>query len=420
MTEHPALRPPRPVDDLHELMRALRRRVDAVTSVVRVAASRPDVDASLEQLRAELDVLQQRVDAGPREPEVVAELRSAVDVLGQRVTKIADVVVATTHATNGQLSALGAAQAATEKGIEEAVAALRALAERLEMIERDRRAIAADAARAEIVWAEERAALEARLDVLAEAMSGGADGRPDDAALLEELTRRLERIEREREAAADVAAAAAAWVTELTALEQRLDGELESLAGRVDQAETRRDGPSSEIGELVARIERLEHDRDLAGEELHRTAEAWAAERISLHERVAELAAGIVTGPAPDGSAEADSRELDRLRIGLEGMRMRLAYHEKTVGELARSSSVTDRLDELTTRVDALQALVTAALADRTGGELDVAELLEHVQTVQLSARTEQDSLLERFERIASRMDWRLQRLESPQAVVEH
>jgi hypothetical protein len=101
-------------------------------------------------------------------------------------------------------------------------------------------------------------------------------------------------------------------------------------------------------------------------------------------------------------------------------MRMRLAYHEKTVGELARSSTVTDRLDELATRVDALQALVTAALADRTGGQLDVAELLEHVQTVQLSARTEQDSLLERFERIASRMDWRLQRLESPQAAVEH
>jgi chromosome segregation ATPase len=408
------------VDDLHELMRALRRRVDAVTSVVRVAASRPDVDASIEQVRTELDVLQQRVDAAPREPAVVAELRSAVDVLGRRVTQIADIVVATTHATNGQLSALGAAQAATEKGIEEAAGALRALAERLEGIERDRRAIAADAARAEIVWAEERAALEARLDVLAEAMSGGADARPDDAALLEELTRRLERIEREREAAAEVAAAAEAWTTELAALEERLDGELASLAGRVDRAEARRDEPGAEIGDLVARIERLEHDRDLAGEELHRTAEAWAAERISLHERVAELAAGIVTGPAPDGSAETDSRELDRLRIGLEGMRMRLAYHEKTVGELARSSTVTDRLDELATRVDALQALVTAALADRTGGQLDVAELLEHVQTVQLSARTEQDSLLERFERIASRMDWRLQRLESPQAAVEH
>ena len=58
------------------------------------------------------------------------------------------------------------------------------------------------------------------------------------------------------------------------------------------------------------------------------------------------------------------SKELDRLRIGMEGMRMRLAYHEKTVSELSGSRTVMQRINELSARVDQLAAAIADGCAD--------------------------------------------------------
>jgi hypothetical protein len=147
------------------------------------------------------------------------------------------------------------------------------------------------------------------------------------------------------------------------------------------------------LHELVGRIQEIECDRDAITAELVRTGESWRAEHVGLRERVSELAARIVTGPVPARADEADdawptARAFDQLRIAVEGLRMRLAYHEKTVAELAGGRGVDQRIDKMH-------------------------ELLRGLETAEQQARDGRDDVLEQFERIAERMDRRLHQLEA-------
>jgi hypothetical protein len=101
---------------------------------------------------------------------------------------------------------------------------------------------------------------------------------------------------------------------------------------------------------------------------------------------------------------------------------MRLAYHEKTVSDLAGSKGVVQRLDELGIRLDQLSAIV---MAQQTGA-LPSAGPAQHavplVETTGILNRLDEadrlraqsrEKMLEQMEKIATRMDWRLQRLEA-------
>jgi hypothetical protein len=110
---------------------------------------------------------------------------------------------------------------------------------------------------------------------------------------------------------------------------------------------------------------------------------------------VAELAARIVTGPLAvpdpgDGTASAwpTARAFDQLRINVEGLRMRLAYHEKAVAELAEGRDVDDRID-------------------------DMQRLLGQLETAGRRVRGESDTVVDQLASIAARMDMSLQRLET-------
>lgn len=172
---------------------------------------------------------------------------------------------------------------------------------------------------------------------------------------------------------------------------------LEELGARLDRLERRAEGPAV-TGPLLARVEELERDRDAITSRLLQDAEAWVDERAALQERVAELAARIVTGPVARPSIAVDgededavplSRDLDQLRIGVEGLRMRLAYHERTVAELAGGRGVDARVDE-------------------------VRRLLARLEEAGSQAVGERDTVLGQIEQIAARMDLRLQKLEAP------
>jgi len=329
------------------------------------------------------------------------------------------------------------AASTAERGADEMGRALTTLAARLERLEHDRQAVASDATSVESSWAEERAALEVRLDEIAASITSEVTPSPDVSRLVDELAGRLARMEDERDAVADLAALAETWTSELASLEARVDQGLATLGEQDPTSPDFGDEPLVDlelvgnVDELAHRIEQIETDRDAVRAELARTATAWASERAALQERVSELAALIVTGPVhsdsagdPDVASEQTPQELDRLRIGVEGLRMRLAYHEKTVSDLAGTKGVVQRLDELGARVDQLFAIVMAqqsgTLAPAGEGQtMPTAQLAETSgilsrldEADRLRARS-RERMLEQMEKIASRMDWRLQRLEA-------
>jgi hypothetical protein len=213
------------------------------------------------------------------------------------------------------------------------------------------------------------------------------------------LGRRLESVEGEiavasalaervgHEARDDLARASAEQEHRLAAVQQTLAG----LAERVSVLESR----SSPLlpNELELRVAGLERERDSVEERFQRATEIWKSERVALQERVAELAARIVTGPIPeraDGeqSVWPTARAFDQLRIAVEGLRMRVGYHEKTVAELAEERDVDDRIDEMY-------------------------RLLRRLEAARPGTHEEPESALERIERVALRMDERLQQLEA-------
>lgn len=171
------------------------------------------------------------------------------------------------------------------------------------------------------------------------------------------------------------------------------------VRGELAEAAVTAEGRQADLAEglqaLAERLQQVERDRDAMAAQLLRGAESWATERAALQERVGELAARIVTGPVPDAPAggERDGwptpRAFDQLRIAVEGLRMRLAYHEKEVAEIVGGRSVDERIDEMH-------------------------HLMRRLENAEESVREERDTVLDQLERVASRMDYRLQQLEAP------
>ncbi len=321
------------------------------------------------------------------------------------------------------------AHEALERELPDPGPVLHELQAKLERIDADRHVVAEQLAEAETAWRDEREALQARLEQITFSAEGLPPGE-DAERLVHELVIRLDRLERERESVADIASLADGWRKSLGTLAARVEYGLIKLS----QASEAPAGPAEaqELVELATRVASMESDRDSVMGELSRATESWATERAALHERVAELAARIVTGPMDAGTATGvasgelgdASQELDRLRIGLEGMRMRLAYHEKTVAEMG-GGRLTARLDELTSRLDRLQQAIAsgsvAAGAPGAGDALlgvDVDGLMQRVEHAERAAYDQRKDMLGHLEKIAAQMDWRLQRLERTEARV--
>ena len=110
------------------------------------------------------------------------------------------------------------------------------------------------------------------------------------------------------------------------------------------------------------------------------------------------------------------------MRIAMEGMRMRLAYHEKTVAELSGTRTVMQRIDELSARVEQLAAAIATRCADvgrRCRGPMiqalgaEASGLMTQIEESERLRTEMRDKMLDRMEKIASQMDWRIQRLET-------
>ena len=238
-------------EELHTATAALAEELETVAGIARQAATAPAKTHDLYALEARFDEVHRRIDA------VTRELRAGV---------------ASLERASGSLPAPYGERLA------------RTLGRRLEQVEG---AVVVASALAERTGAEVR-------DELADVAAAGelrrrrSRGSSASAWSVSRATTRREHGAHDRR-----------WRAELSALEVRLGDELAALAVEIRKGGDSDPARELAMSELIARIQLVESDRDAITAQLVRTAETWAAERVALQERVAELAARIVTGPMP-------------------------------------------------------------------------------------------------------------------------
>jgi hypothetical protein len=314
-------------------------------------------------------------------------------------------------------------------------------------VEHVRDVAAAELARSSEVWAEERSWVRGQLHELASAVE---DVRPDGSVepKLQELAARVEAMEHGHQAVgSEVVRIAAAWTAEREALKNQLD----ALAASVTTTDGAHPAVQPEspderlLADLVARLDEMERDGSAVNAELARVEAYWTSEIASLETRLQEVA-GAASGsamPAGSGSEErleelarrldtvehdrervgasspADVEELRDIRVFINGLRMRLASNEKELAALSGSGDIVGRLDDVSTRLGMLERVAAApapAPAAPMPGDgrfrVELRGLELRMQQLEASARENRDAVLMQFERLASRLQWRLQQLE--------
>ena len=399
---------------------SVRSQLGALESAHAEAARRS------ETLRPTLETLAARVDSVDVDrAEVSAELqRISVALEAERE--------GLSTRLDGFASALAEATAASERGPESDVV-LQELANRLDGLEHDGAAAAAEIGRLAAAFNAERAALRAQLDAFS---AGLAEVTPtsDDAALaraealVAALAARVTTLEEHEAAvASEMERAAAARAAELEAI-QALLAQVPAAQSTPDLDQAGREL----LAGLGRRISAMEQDRHAVAAEIARATSSWHEEQVALARRVEEVASQLATaGSEPAASTDASEGEVAQLRVALEGIRMRLASSEQELATLVGTRDTTTRLDELTRRLESLERapVVVANTADgsalpgdgRFRLELRALELrMEHAEA---AARENREAVLVQLERLAARIEWRFRRLEEeyearqPQAV---
>ena len=113
--------------------------------------------------------------------------------------------------------------------------------------------------------------------------------------------------------------------------------------------------------------------------------------------------------------------EVESVRLVLERVSLHLGEHDRALAELSSTRGVHERLEELTAVVRSLdQPRPAEARSSRSKDAPpvsgDVGALLQRVEEAEAAAKQSNEKLMNRLERMASSIDWRLQRLESPPA----
>jgi hypothetical protein len=280
------------------------------------------------------------------------------------------------------------------------------VAERLADVERAREESADALAQVSDSWAEERRWVRDQLDMLVLAVAEtGTD--PEVEAAVQELPARLEELESAAERlASDVARGRANAESETRALrdevavlqqafaEQASETESETvneIRDRVVALEHERSGASTEIEALATRLERVE-SRDVSiaaseDQELKQLLTAFA-DRIDAMERDRPRIAAE--------ASEASEQGLGDLHDLVGALRARIDSSEKEIAALAESAS---------------SPQAAAAGDGRFRVELRALEL--RMQHAEAAARENREAVLVQLERLASRIEWRLQRLEA-------
>ncbi len=378
------------VDGVVEQLGALDTRLDAaLTEVVGLKeqlATHDDraVDGRLDDLTQTLEVLRGEI------ADVAAVSSRRDNVVGDRLEELGARIEGISH------------EAAESR---EAAARVTALEERL-----GDGFVTPDALTRSIERAlSERGAPEAEERV--EALVGQIDALRSDLASLSEAGERRD--------------AEVAGLAEIGARVQELDTEQPdgtALAERLDALERARPGDLDTVDVLARAMDRIRHDLTEAARREGQNAEAREA-LAELGQRIAALELAREEEPIVQPASEPDESELvselERLRLVLERVGLHLGEHDRAIADLSPSRDVHERLDELTSLVHSLTAqrpdapVMAQPPPEPTPFPTNPDDLLRRVAEAEAASQSDNEKLMGRLERMASSIDWRLQRLET-------
>ena len=421
-------------------------RDESASSAAAVATLELRFDEASRHVDTMILELRQAVDALPASGVIDAELAARLDELGRRLDGMTENMAEIETTMTAQWRESASSAASLDHVIAE-------ISSQLEHVERDRDTTLAKVDRTTEAWIDERAWVRDQLAELASAI----DGNRVDESLgprLHELASRVEAMEHGQAAVdAEIARVATAWDEE----RKQLRGELEALATTVGSLPKLSELPPAEpnveaelLREVSRRLDSMEQERALVAAEIVRSQELWSTEIGSLGARLEEVVeASPVVVPEPDlETAErleelalrleamerqaisstgmpggvptepAVTEELHDLRVLMNGLRMRLTSSEKELATLASQGDVVSRLDDISRRLASLEhstsTFVAAPVARPGDGRfrVELRGLEQKMEQLESSARENRDAVLMQFERLASRLQWRLQQLE--------
>jgi chromosome segregation ATPase len=433
--------------DLGSRVEQLGEGLEAVSASVSTTA------ASVEANEADLaDVRYRFEEASARIEGMLAELgdvRSAVPVAGPVDPEIEDrlaLLGAQVDELSGSLARLDEEAALRSRDATAATLELErlldAVTHRLVEVERAHASAATEIERVGGAFAEERTWVRDQLDLLAGAVERM---RPDESVepRLQDLASRIEAMEHGQSiVGSEVARIAAAWDAERDALRRDLESVAASVQSETAPAAGLDERSQQLIGELTARLAEMEQDGTAVAAEVSRVESRWSAELGSLAARLEEIAAFAASASVvdaqpdervdevlqrvealehvvarPSTGAPGDPDELRDIRVLINGLRMRLASSEKELAALSGTGDVVSRLDDISLRLGLLERAAAAApVQEPTPGDgrfrVELRGLEQRMQSIESSAHDNRDAVLTQFERLASRLQWRLQQLE--------
>ncbi|HET7744784.1 MAG TPA: hypothetical protein VFK76_08575, partial [Gaiellaceae bacterium] len=449
---------------LVESARALEERVAELGTAL--SARSAEATGALEALETRLDELAARAP----DPEVASRVESQIADLATQLAAVVEESSARRDDVASEVSELGRRlaglegrladvdgdRAAADKRVEEKLAtwaderaslveSARAIEERVAALGStvDESAASVAALEASVAAsADETAAREADVQALSDRFqesSARVDSlvaelqnalatmpRPVSADLVEgelaAVEARLEELEQTRGTAAlEIARVSASWSEERTQIQEQI----EQLVGSLAQLESRPPAadPVDEqrLAELAERLEHAERDRERLETEIAGATAFWSSGLGAMEARVTEIAAAKAAS-----SRKVDDevvRALFDLARRLDAVERASSEADAEVGRTAESwaaerQSLAAGLDELAQRLDSLGGKSTEPLPPRDDSnegrarlELRALELrMEHAEA---AARESREAVLRQLERLASRIEWRLQRLET-------
>ena len=226
---------------------------------------------------------------------------------------------------------------------------------------------------------------------------------------IERLASELEALRHDLGRAADTPSDAVADAHEqIRALAARLAG-LEALGARFDQlAETVAAPMPLDNGP----VDQLRNELDGRLAELARM----------LEEQVANGSQAATPGSL--GIDEGIEEELERTRMAIERLSLHLGEHDRALVEMRGSRAMTQRLEELSARLEELAANgAPASPGSASPGEssytrrsiepdIEMRSVLRRLEDLEEASSVGREKLMNRLERMASSIDWRLRRLE--------